>query len=58
MKKPNGSRWHFALKFGPDDDEICRYEARLDAKVFSPNFRKKNFMKHTPLQLDCQQLQL
>ena len=29
--KPIGSRWHFALKFGPSG-EITRYKARFIAK--------------------------
>ena len=32
-EKPVGSRWHFALKFGPDG-EICRYKARCCCKRF------------------------
>ena len=32
--KPIGSRWHFALKFGPSG-EITRYKARFVAKGFS-----------------------
>ena len=31
---PIGSRWHFALKFGPSG-EITRYKARFVAKGFS-----------------------
>ena len=32
--KPIGSRWHFALKFGPSG-EITRYKSRFAAKGFS-----------------------
>ena len=32
--KPIGSRWHFALKFGPSG-ETTRYKARFVAKGFS-----------------------
>ena len=32
--KPIGSRWHFALKYGPDG-EISRFKARFVAKGFS-----------------------
>ena len=38
-EKPVGSRWDFALKFGPDID-ICRYKARFVAKGFSQVFGK------------------
>ena len=38
-EEPVGSRWHFALKLGPDGD-ICRYKARFVAKGFSQVFGK------------------
>ena len=45
--KPEGSRWHFALKFGPDGD-ICRYEARFVAKGFSQVFGKDFWETYSP----------
>ena len=46
-EKPVGSRWHFALKFGPDGD-LCRYKARFDANGFSQVFGKAFYETYSP----------
>ena len=46
-ENPVGSRWHFALKFGPDGD-ICRYKARFVAKSFSQVFGKNFYETYSP----------
>ena len=46
-EKPVESRWHFALKFGPDSD-ICCYKARFVAKGFSQVFGKDFYQTYSP----------
>ena len=46
-EKPVGSRWHFALKFGPDG-EVCRYKARFVAKSFRQVFGKDFHETNSP----------
>ena len=50
-KKPIGSRWHFALKYGPNG-EISRFRARFVAKGFS-QVEGRIFTKRIRLQPRC-----